>query len=91
MRLAAPQLEEFLLNVEHTNGGWITYDTAPCALRVFIDGKEVDKVLAINRKKGVAEIYYDPPRLNENKDEFLTYTVYGQIALETFTDEPSPR
>lgn len=91
MRPTDQQLEEFLLNVEHTNGGWITYDTAPYLLRVFIDGKEVDKVLAVNRKEGIAEIYYDPFQLNENKDEFLTYTVYGQITLETFTDEPSPR
>lgn len=82
MRLTDQQLEEFLFNVEHTNGGWITYDTAPCPLRVFIDGKEVDKVLAVNRKEGIAEIYYDPFQLNENKDEFLTYTVYGHIALE---------
>lgn len=84
-------LEDFLQAIERTNDGWVTSNTVPYPLRVYVDGKEADKVLAVNRKEGIAEIYYDPPRLNETQDEFLTYTAYGHITLEALTNESSPR
>lgn len=89
MRLITPTLEELLRKEEGSNRGWVTGRSTLYPLRVLVDGKEMGAVMAVNRKKGKAEVSYDPPRLDRHEKRILTYMVYGRITLEAFFDESS--
>jgi hypothetical protein len=74
------QFEAYLRYVENCNRGWLNSNIPPC--RVYLDGKEVKNVVAVNRKKGVLRMYHFPIRVDKWGKKILQHTLYGRVTLE---------
>ena len=69
-------LDSLLPNVIDTN-----YPFAYAINEVFVNGRRIDEVFYINRKKGLVRAYVVPRKVHKHKKRLLTKTFYGEIEL----------
>lgn len=70
-----------LEEIERHNRGWLEAGNCPPA-RVFLDGVELRRVVAVNRRKGRVRVYDDPIKINKRGKAIISRTLYGAVRIE---------
>lgn len=65
--------------IERSNRGWLKPGICPPA-RVFLDGVELHRVLAVNRSTGSVILDYDPPVIK--RERFVAHMLHGVVRME---------
>lgn len=86
MKLTDEQFQRMLKRVESRNRGWIRAEHNLGPVRVLLDGKEINVVIAVNRRKGKAVVSYQPLRICKHRKKVMGYMVYGEITLERINE-----
>ena len=74
-------IESLLRDIERHNRGWLEAGNVP-PLNVYLDGKPINHVRAVHRRKGIVVVLDYPFRLDKYRKRLIDRRRYGRVEVD---------